>query len=253
MKNKNYKLLSLIFFALGILFLLNYEINITGAVIGIFDFSPGFSFIFGIIFIVISFIIFVLGERLKRGELEKIVEASKNLKNVPVYESLSEGIANSSDAQIFRAKCYNEVNKSYEVSLFCYVTSKEEAARIASRFIPDAKPIYQFMNKDLKDSFGKKGKSLDREELKKIAFSYLREHPGEDVRFKRRGFGRGQYDTETGGRVWEAEAYYDPPHPRLGIPFKHYNIHSQYPNFNLHSLIIPKKELVDYKSRRKIA
>jgi hypothetical protein len=57
--------LSLAFFLIGIFFLLNSKTDITGAVVGVSNISSGFSSIFGIVFILVSAMLFVGGESLE--------------------------------------------------------------------------------------------------------------------------------------------------------------------------------------------
>lgn len=65
MKKKHFRFLSLAFFLFGILFLLNSKIDITGAVIGASNISSSFGFIFGIVFILLSAVLFISGESLE--------------------------------------------------------------------------------------------------------------------------------------------------------------------------------------------
>ena len=65
MKRKHSRFLSLAFFLIGIFFLLNSKTDITGAVVGISNISSGFGSVFGIVFILVSVILFVGGESLE--------------------------------------------------------------------------------------------------------------------------------------------------------------------------------------------
>ncbi len=65
MKKKHFRFLSLAFFLIGIFLLLNSKTDITGAVVGISNISSGISSIFGIVFILVSAMLFVGGERLE--------------------------------------------------------------------------------------------------------------------------------------------------------------------------------------------
>ncbi len=70
--------MSLISFVLGIFFLLNSNIDITGAVVGVFDFSSGFSSVLGIILILVSAMLFVGGS----GGLEGIAKSSADFERL---------------------------------------------------------------------------------------------------------------------------------------------------------------------------
>jgi len=65
MKKKYFRFLSLAFFLVGIFFLLNSKTDITGAVVGVSNISSGISSIFGIVFILVSAMLFVGGESLE--------------------------------------------------------------------------------------------------------------------------------------------------------------------------------------------
>tara|TARA_B100000315_G_scaffold29047_1_gene24721 strand:- start:624 stop:1511 length:888 start_codon:yes stop_codon:yes gene_type:complete len=65
MKKKHFRFLSLAFFLVGIFFLLNSKTDITGAVVGVSNISSGISSIFGIVFILVSAMLFVGGESLE--------------------------------------------------------------------------------------------------------------------------------------------------------------------------------------------
>jgi hypothetical protein len=71
MKKKHFRFLSLAFFLIGIFFLLNSKTDITGAVVGISNIPSGFSSIFGIVFILISAMLFVGGESLEERSEEE--------------------------------------------------------------------------------------------------------------------------------------------------------------------------------------
>ena len=73
MKKKHFRFLSLAFFLIGIFFLLNSKTDITGAVVGVSNSSFGFSSIFGIVFILVSAMLFVGGEWVSKESLEDIV------------------------------------------------------------------------------------------------------------------------------------------------------------------------------------
>ena len=76
MNKKNLRFLSLAFFVLGVFFLLNSKIDITGAVIGLPDISSGFSSILGIAFIVGSILVFQHRRGGDDGELEIVITDS---------------------------------------------------------------------------------------------------------------------------------------------------------------------------------
>lgn len=83
MKKKYFRLLSLAFFILGILFLLNSKIDITGAVVGVSSLSSGFSSIFGIVLILVSVVLFVGGESLEeRTKLSKSKYYKERVKEI---------------------------------------------------------------------------------------------------------------------------------------------------------------------------
>jgi len=65
MKKKHFRFLSLAFFLIGILFLLNSKISITGAVIGLPDISSGISSILGIVFILVSVVLLAVNKNLE--------------------------------------------------------------------------------------------------------------------------------------------------------------------------------------------
>jgi hypothetical protein len=71
--------LSLAFFLIGIFFLLNSKTDITGAVVGVSNISSGFSSIFGIVFILVSAMLFVGGE-----SLEERLEDEHHWKKYPL-------------------------------------------------------------------------------------------------------------------------------------------------------------------------
>ena len=79
MKKKHYRFLSLAFFLIGIFFLLNSKTEITGAAVGVSNISSGFSSIFGIVFILVSIILFVGGE-----SLEEKLEEEHHWKKYPL-------------------------------------------------------------------------------------------------------------------------------------------------------------------------
>lgn len=72
MRKTYFRFLSLAFFFLGVFFLLNSKTDIIGAIVGISNISSGFSSIFGLVFVLISMIIFFSGESLE----EKLEEES---------------------------------------------------------------------------------------------------------------------------------------------------------------------------------
>lgn len=82
MKKKHFRFLSLVFFLLGIFFLLNSKTDITGAVIGISNMYSGFSSIFGIVFILLSAMLFINGESLEK-KLEKVGEIVEEYSWIP--------------------------------------------------------------------------------------------------------------------------------------------------------------------------
>ena len=68
---RNIRILGVIFFVFGIIFLLNSNLNFTGAFIGSSNaFSSSFSLILGIIFIIVSFIVFAFTGRLEDNLVE---------------------------------------------------------------------------------------------------------------------------------------------------------------------------------------
>ena len=250
MSVKRFKFLSGIFFIAGAFLLLDFKINLTGAVIGISNISSFFIPVFGLILISISIVLFFGGE-----SLEKIVdqvdgmerEVKKKSQKIPAYNSLEEGIANSPEGTLFYADIHNKRNDSTDRALFCYASSKEDAAKIASRFNPTGIPIYEFMDEGLRKKLKKKGQSVDKIELERELKEYLLNNLYADTRIKKIGFGSRQKDTKE-GRLWEKYARYDSPHSDLGIPYSHYNIYSTEPEYNIHCLIVPKNKL---KKRKK--
>ena len=78
--------MSLTFLLIGIFFLLNSKTDITGAVVGVSNISSGFSFIFGIVFILVSAMFFVGGERLEK-RLEEAEEIAKEHHWIPYHVS----------------------------------------------------------------------------------------------------------------------------------------------------------------------
>lgn len=79
MKKKHFRFLSLAFFLVGIFFLLNSKTDITGAVVGVSNISSGLSSIFGIVFILVSSMLFVGGE-----SLEERLEEEHHWKKYPL-------------------------------------------------------------------------------------------------------------------------------------------------------------------------
>ncbi|MBT4376102.1 hypothetical protein HOD29_01890 [archaeon] len=79
MKKKHFRFLSLAFFLVGIFFLLNSKTDITGAVVGVSNLSSGLGFIFGIVFILVSAMLFVGGE-----SLEERLEEEHHWKKYPL-------------------------------------------------------------------------------------------------------------------------------------------------------------------------
>lgn len=74
MDKRCFRFLSLAFFLLGIFFLLNLKINITGAIIGVSNTSAIFNSVFGVTLIFVSLMTFVAGERPRpRGKLENVL------------------------------------------------------------------------------------------------------------------------------------------------------------------------------------
>ena len=71
--------MSLTFFLIGIFFLLNSKTDITGAVVGVSNISFGFSSIFGIVFVLVSAMLFVSGE-----SLEEKLEDEHHWKKYPL-------------------------------------------------------------------------------------------------------------------------------------------------------------------------
>jgi Txe/YoeB family toxin of Txe-Axe toxin-antitoxin module len=88
MNKKHLRFLSLAFFVLGVFFLLNSKIDITGAVIGLPDISSGFSSILGIAFIIGGFLLFVGGRKgIREGSgLENMIKTKHFNKSVKGYE-----------------------------------------------------------------------------------------------------------------------------------------------------------------------
>jgi len=248
MSEKKFKFLSWIFLISGTFLLFDFKLNLTGAVVGVSDFSSFFIPIFGFVLISISIVLFFGGEN-----LEKIVDQvegmkrtiSNNSQKILKYDSIEEGIKNSPEGTLFYADVYNKANNFAGASLFCYALSKENAAKIASRLNPTGVPIYGFMDEGLIKSLKKNGQSINRRELEEEAIKFRLNNPNTDNRIRRIGFGSRQRNTKE-GRLWEKYARYDSPHHDLGIPYEHYNIHSTEPEYNIHCLIIPKNELKKY-------
>ncbi len=84
MNKKYFRFLSLVFFLIGILFLLNSKMVTTGSFIGILETHLSFSSFIGIIFIIFSLLIFIKGEMKRekplesRRTLEEIVKTTEN-------------------------------------------------------------------------------------------------------------------------------------------------------------------------------
>ena len=92
MNKKHLRFLSLAFFVLGVFFLLNSKIDITGAVIGLPDISSGFSSILGIALIVGGVLLFVGGRKgIREGSgLENMIKTRRFNKSVEGYEEAVE-------------------------------------------------------------------------------------------------------------------------------------------------------------------
>ncbi|MBM3230033.1 hypothetical protein FJZ22_00010 [Candidatus Pacearchaeota archaeon] len=92
MKKKHFRFLSLTFFLIGIFFLLNSKTDITGAVVGVSNISSGFSSIFGIVFILVSAMLFVGGESLEDlvGYVKGINPITKHESHSPLYAKITE-------------------------------------------------------------------------------------------------------------------------------------------------------------------
>jgi len=90
MKKKYFRFLSLAFFLVGIFFLINSKIDITGAVVGVSNISSWISSIFGIVFILVSMMLFVSGKSLEErveNVSGKKLKSSREILN----ERLNEG------------------------------------------------------------------------------------------------------------------------------------------------------------------
>jgi hypothetical protein len=104
MNKKHLRFLSLAFFVLGVFFLLNSKIDITGAVIGLHGISSGFSSILGIAFIVGSIILLVVNKKLEdllgisdregdedyQGLIEQLTQKSVPAKPISLISGLVE-------------------------------------------------------------------------------------------------------------------------------------------------------------------
>mgnify|MGYP001360474036 CR=1 FL=1 len=80
--NKNhFKVISLVFFFLGLFFLTNSKANITGAIIGISTISQGFSYFLGTILILFSTLAFVTGSNIEHlvGKVKGINTSNREL------------------------------------------------------------------------------------------------------------------------------------------------------------------------------
>ena len=101
MKKKYFRFLSLAFFLIGIFFLLNSKTDITGAVVGVSNISSGLSSIFGIVFILVSAMLFVGGENLEALVEEKPLPG-KGIKGdyVPLNKILNEVDINSNKVHV---------------------------------------------------------------------------------------------------------------------------------------------------------
>lgn len=96
MKKIPIKYLSYFLFIIGLFFLINPNINITGAVIGSeLNIQLTFSLILGLVFVILGIIIFV---EAKEDRLEKIVLTSSINKNPPLLRITKEAV-NNQDVQ----------------------------------------------------------------------------------------------------------------------------------------------------------
>jgi hypothetical protein len=81
MKKKHFRFLSLAFFLIGSFFLLNSKTDITGAVVGISNISPGFSSILGIAFILVSIMLLAVNKNWKKSLEFTIMKTMPIIKN----------------------------------------------------------------------------------------------------------------------------------------------------------------------------
>lgn len=139
MKKKHFSFLSLAFLLIGIFFLLNSKTDITGAVVGVSNISSGFSSVFGIVFILVSAMLFVGGESLEEKLKTKNTILKKINREYQIYNtrngehySLNDLSELSQDNEIKK-----ELRKEYFSDLLKFYSSSSERE----------KPIYkEFIN-----------------------------------------------------------------------------------------------------------
>ena len=88
MKKKHFRFLSLVFFILGIIFLLNQKINITGSVIGMSGISSTFNSVFGIIFLIVSVMFIGAGEWVSTGTLDELLKGKASKRHMKTASHL---------------------------------------------------------------------------------------------------------------------------------------------------------------------
>jgi hypothetical protein len=92
MKKKYFRFLSLAFFLVGIFLLLNSKTDITGAVVGVSNISSGIISIFGLVFILVSAMLFVGGESLDDlvGYVKGVNPVTRHEAHSPLYARINE-------------------------------------------------------------------------------------------------------------------------------------------------------------------
>ncbi len=152
MKKKYFRFLSLAFFLVGIFFLLNSKTDITGAVVGISNSASGISSIFGIVFILVSAMLFVGGESLEE-RAESVASYERFKKSLRRREEYGESFL----SEILRSDL-NRIRKMPESAWTDYnpnLTYEENKKRLMQTFHSDNPSPGLEINDEIREGYRK--------------------------------------------------------------------------------------------------
>lgn len=219
--NRIYRVISLILLLAGIIFVINSEMDVTGAVVGAQEIN--FSVI-GLLLIIASLMNYVIFSSKERKDyLRSLKDELEHPypSKIKLFKTIEEGLYNTSEGELFRVKLSSR-DKVGEY--FIKVRTKGEAADIANYLVGHGSRPLRRLRGIKHKNLGqlKECTSTSIEALVETAEKYhLRATNTENV-----GFAKGERETKTGGRSFDRIARYDPPHKEKeqDILLSHYNV-----------------------------
>jgi len=185
--------LSLAFFLIGSFFLLNSKTDITGAVVGISNISPGFSSILGIAFILVSIMLLAVNKKLEEilgihdyendADYQKLKEDLES-RGKRIIKKETRGHIDLEDyKEILEKNLYNsfptEMEGAYKSDRAEYFGRKKESQSKAREYLHER---LKDINKDpsrvleLTAIIHGKGKTYDEENVKSVRDNLLKEY-----------------------------------------------------------------------------